>query len=549
MQQEQLQKANKPVILPDDGVQAANPFLPHWERIPDGEPRVFRDPWSGEDRLYVYGSHDSTNFGCGPDHVVWSAPVRDLTDWRYEGLEIRTRDLEGIPYTDQDGNTRTLHVSEKHVFFAPDVIYNPTTGKYTMVGFLAGAEPSSFMFIATSETPGGPYTDPHFLGWGFDPAILVDDVPDEAGHQRMYLYWSVEANRSGFAAELDPVTVTIRPETIHAPRIGGVVEGSHTMFSQADAPFYFFEGPSIRKIENTYVLSYARSVPSEVSAHGELAEIAYATSDNPFGDPSVGSAWEYGGVIIDNRGEKISDPYDPSVYTYTFFGHNNHGGLVQAGGDWYQIYHRTSNKSLGRQSMAAKIHLYFTEEGKLKIEQAELTSLGFHTEGLDPFRRLYAASLSFALPISLEFSFFMKPTGPVITSNDALDFRPDTPRENWYGVGNLKNHTWIGYKYYNFGGGVDPEKSLRLQLLLKEFSPGKVNIYTSDAKNRYADPEQPRDLIGSIELSGNDPAPHIVSGEIKRRDLLKGMKAIYLEFLTDSEESAAEVNELVFVQK
>ena len=30
----------------------ANPYLPNWEYIPDGEPRVFGD------RIYVYGSHD-----------------------------------------------------------------------------------------------------------------------------------------------------------------------------------------------------------------------------------------------------------------------------------------------------------------------------------------------------------------------------------------------------------------------------------------------------------------------------------------------------------
>jgi len=30
----------------------SNPYLPKWEYIPDGEPRVFKD------RVYIYGSHD-----------------------------------------------------------------------------------------------------------------------------------------------------------------------------------------------------------------------------------------------------------------------------------------------------------------------------------------------------------------------------------------------------------------------------------------------------------------------------------------------------------
>ena len=51
-----------------------NPYLPSYEYIPDGEPRVF------DDRLYIYGSHD--RFGgdgyCLNDYVCWSAPLADL---------------------------------------------------------------------------------------------------------------------------------------------------------------------------------------------------------------------------------------------------------------------------------------------------------------------------------------------------------------------------------------------------------------------------------------------------------------------------------------
>ena len=65
--------------------QAMNPYLPGWEYIPDGEPYVF------EGRVYVYGSHD--RFGgplfCMNDYVCWSAPVEDLSAWRYEGVIYR----------------------------------------------------------------------------------------------------------------------------------------------------------------------------------------------------------------------------------------------------------------------------------------------------------------------------------------------------------------------------------------------------------------------------------------------------------------------------
>lgn len=37
-------------------IKGANPYMPLWEHVPDGEPRVFEH--NGEKRVYVYGSHD-----------------------------------------------------------------------------------------------------------------------------------------------------------------------------------------------------------------------------------------------------------------------------------------------------------------------------------------------------------------------------------------------------------------------------------------------------------------------------------------------------------
>ena len=67
--------------------QAVNPYLPSWEYIPDGEPHVFNG------RVYVYGSHDRFNapIFCVNDYVCWSAPVEDLSDWRYEGVIYRKK--------------------------------------------------------------------------------------------------------------------------------------------------------------------------------------------------------------------------------------------------------------------------------------------------------------------------------------------------------------------------------------------------------------------------------------------------------------------------
>ena len=84
--------------------QCHNPYLPLWEHIPDGEPHVF------EDRLYVFGSHDLENGNefCEQDYVSWSAPLDDLSDWRYEGVIYR-KDQD--PY-----NVNVLPL------YAPDVV-------------------------------------------------------------------------------------------------------------------------------------------------------------------------------------------------------------------------------------------------------------------------------------------------------------------------------------------------------------------------------------------------------------------------------------------
>src|SRR5512133_2939220 len=70
---------------------AAKPFLPSWEYIPDGEPRVFGD------RVYLYGSHDRAGSKRFCDYIlkVWSAPLNDLNTWRDEGIVFSTRDIGG----------------------------------------------------------------------------------------------------------------------------------------------------------------------------------------------------------------------------------------------------------------------------------------------------------------------------------------------------------------------------------------------------------------------------------------------------------------------
>lgn len=154
--------------------QVYNPYLPSYEYIPDGEPYVFGD------RLYVFGSHDrfnGTNY-CQNNYVGWSAPIDDLSDWRYEG-EIYNKNQD--PNRKGDWN-----------LYAPDVAVGPD-GRYYLYYSAAN---SSIMSVAVCDTPVGHYEyygdivdkRGHVVGTGkedyvqFDPGVFVDD------DGRIYLY-------------------------------------------------------------------------------------------------------------------------------------------------------------------------------------------------------------------------------------------------------------------------------------------------------------------------------------------------------------------------
>lgn len=162
--------------------QVFNPYLPAGEYIPDGEPHVFGN------RVYVYGSHDRFNAAifCVNDYVCYSAPVDDLSAWRYEGVIYKKK---------QD----PLNKLGIRLLFAPDVVQG-VDGRYYLYyayDFLGR------MGVAVSDKPQGPY---EYYGhvryadgreWGsrsgdefpFDPGALVDD------DGRVYLY-------SGFATKV-----------------------------------------------------------------------------------------------------------------------------------------------------------------------------------------------------------------------------------------------------------------------------------------------------------------------------------------------------------
>ena len=216
---------------------AQNPYLPLWEFIPDGEPYVFEDPdCPGKYRVYIYGSHDNLKWMyCGRDQVVWSAPIEDLTRWRYDGVIFKVNESPELYKLNADGTDDVL--------FAPDVtVTTDADGKKTYYLFPNNQGGGRNSMIAKSDRPDGPFT---VCNWhkerpretfgclGFDPAVFVDD------DGRVYGYWGFGISHG---AELDPATMcTVKPGT-------EVVENMISGYRQ-EGIFRFFEASSIRKIE------------------------------------------------------------------------------------------------------------------------------------------------------------------------------------------------------------------------------------------------------------------------------------------------------------
>lgn len=331
--------------------QVFNPFLPSFEYIPDGEPHVFGD------RVYLFGSHDRFDGDgfCLNNYVGWSAPVTDLSEWKYHG-EIF------------DTVKDPLNRDKKWCGYAPDVCRG-ADGRYYMYYALNNDKVIS---VAVCDTPVGEY---EFFGhvrtedgraYGtkegdvicFDPAVFVDD--DKKVH--LYIGFSPTAEMAGdntdpskrktdgaYHFELCPDMFTIKSEeTLICPGMryakGSSFEGHG-----------FFEAPSMRKFGDRYYFIYSSE---------KYHELCYGVGERPEGP------FTYGGVLVSATNAGINGKTENRNYPA-----NNHGSLEKIGEDFYIFYHRHTNRTMySRQACAEKIEM--TDGGKFL--QAECTSCGLN---------------------------------------------------------------------------------------------------------------------------------------------------------------------------
>ena len=499
-----------------------NPYLPLWEHIPDGEPYVFEDPdQPGKYRVYVYGSHDNlVTAYCGRDQVVWSAPVDNLTQWRYDGVIFSVNTNAKGELLSPDSLADVLYAPDVALFTAPD----GTKTYYLYPNNQAGGRNG---MVCKSSRPDGPF---EVCNWSnenpyvtdgvlrFDPAVFVDD------DGRVYGYWGFERS---YAAELDPATMaTVKPGT---DIVEDMVSGRYD-----DGIFSFFEASSIRKIKDKYIFIYSRfTKDGEFGLPVSNYTLAYAYSDRPLGP------WTYGGTIIDGRAREY-DERGNVIATATVDG-NTHGSICEINGQWYVFYHRqTGTDEYARQAMVAPINVSVEEGegGKVMITEGEYTSEGFSTEGLNPLERHSAGIACWYTGPKTAVHEWPNNTfyGSYVASSYGTDDKFDAPydlRNNTNPVVNNTDGSIVGYKYFNFTATQGKPLSLSLTLI-PEGVDGTIEVM---ADRPWA--SQGGQLLGTIRLMADMPQePTDVRVALPDLSNLTDKHAIFFIFKSDVKEQS-----------
>ncbi len=510
---------------------AQNPYMPLWEFIPDGEPYVFEDPdCPGKYRVYVYGSHDNLRtMYCGRDQVVWSAPVENLKNWRYDGMIFKVSENPAKEKLNPEGLADVL--------FAPDVtVKTDANGKKTYYLYPNNQGGGRNTMICKSDRPDGPF---EVCNWskenpketfgclGFDPAVFIDD------DGRVYGYWGFESSNG---AELDPETMcSVKPGTqIVTDMVSSVKQ---------DGIYRFFEASSIRKIDDKYVFIYSRTTaPGEDDL--ELASnytLAYCYSDNPLGP------WTYGGTIIDARAKEKDEK--GNWIASAMPGGNTHGSICKIGDQWYVFYHRQiGTDCYARQAMVAPISVKVQKGkgGKVEISKGEYNSEGFALEGLDPTVRQAAGLACWftgptpAREVYPNYEYSGSYIKPVYYEEDSYQ-APRNFKTTFSPVINNTAGSIVGYKYFNMNK-LAGKKNITMQLRCKpEGVNGKIRIMLGRPWKSQGGVE-----VGTFSLTSDMPQQMTELTTKLNISNPKGKQAVFFVFESDTKgKSICELDDFI----
>ena len=530
---------------------AQNPYLPLWEHLPDGEPRVFEDPDNpGKYRAYIIGSHDVTYTAyCGNDVRMWSAPVEDLSQWRDEGPIFSH-------YV--DGRWDTM--------YAPDLVEvkDKTTGKKTYWLYPHSRGWRRTPMVCKGDRPDGPFTPVNLTPDGrqcvegslidFDPSVFIENItdkkdPDFDKGYRAYVFYGFQHST---AVELDqntmyskrPGTDPIDPFIPASSADGRLLDRAGSEYKalykgQNPLDFNFFEASSIRQVGNKYVMVFSGYSGKEYGLGNTNSALRYAFGDSPLGP------WRSGGVLVDSRGVVLNE--DGSKLITTNAGHNTHGSLQEINGQWYVFYHRPP-RGFGnaRQAMVAPVKITWDKKpvaqgGVVKITGydpytkdnewtakasdgnnytgAEVTSEGFQIFGLPPYA-YYSAGLA----------CFMY--GP--NANQYMQDNHDV-WNNSMDLAGIQNGGIIGFKYFGFGGLAQDTKGVKAFEGTKKGDNTKIGLnLTPSGKGAFKihvkldDPWKGQE-IAVVDVAANaEQKASVYYADVAAVEGLTGKRAIYL---------------------
>lgn len=595
-----------------DQAGSVNPNLPLWERIPDAEPHVFWSKADHEWRAYMYGSHDTGEIICGQDQVVWSAPVYDLSDWRFDGQIYDVYEKEGA----EDIKLNAL--------FAPDVDYDVTTDTFYMMTFevfdrealVRCTEPDgrfdgedNFVYEFSEETGWGPYVTT-------DPAIYIENgtiyviASAARGDLSDPEYVSTLTSAEGLQDMLDKITESGEESNQFAlvckmkEDASQGVDELHYCSLEGKGFFPIFEGVSLRYDDESgkYIMVYYGN--KDGAGSNEADGLAYAYTDdlmngewilgdNTFGDCVI---YDNNGVYLTNAKTGELEKTDQATYS----GGNNHGGLVKINGDWYIFGHVTAEK---RMNTIEKVELqYDAETDTLTIPAVEMTSSGA-ADSLDAYNVWDAGIFCYAVPEAgasygdgeeTEENMFAETeeegaaeegeteteadmdaqmfavaeygegkTVPVIASYTEntvsshgdpgtydMDVKHVTP------VRNIHTENILGYKYVNFGG---EECKVALNLLVnaeEDSTDGTVGIYLDAPTEKDGGTYLGTAQITKDEVAASDQTEDGTDGSSwtwissDMENPVSGTHAVYFVFHADTaDQTLFEIDQFSFEAK
>ena len=453
---------------------AQNPYLPLWEHLPDGEPRVFEDPDNpGKLRAYIIGSHDVkyTEY-CGNDIRIWSAPVEDLTNWRDEGPVF------------------SHYVNGKwDTMFAPDLVetVDKTTGKKTYWLYPHSRGWRRVPMVCKGDRPDGPFTPVNLNADGtacvdgsiidFDPSVFVENItnkkdPDYARGFRAYVFYGF---RHSTAFELDQDNMyAVRPGTqIHdyfipaSERYGVIRDPEGTQYpalykGQNPGDFNFFEASSIRQVGNKYVMVFSGYSGPEYGQGSTNSALRYAFGDSPLGP------WRSGGVLVDSRG--IVPNEDGTHLVGMNAAHNTHGSIQEINGQWYVFYHRPPRGfGFARQAMVAPIKIEWDKKPVAKGGQVRITAYDPYTKNNEWTAKASDGMQYTGAEVTSEgFNIFGLPPYAYYSAGIACYMSDQKWMQDNFDVWNnsmdlagVKNGGVVGFKYFGFGGLAQHTKGIK----------------------------------------------------------------------------------------